>query len=176
MKVRSYILALDTGFANMGYAVVDTRLVKQGFVDAGCITTERGSHPSVALENIARCTQLFNRLATIMEQYPLRAIVAEYPFGGSRNMKAASAMAMSSAVVTCFALHAGCHIFPVTPNEVKRLVNPKPKAAVSKKEVIEFVIERYGSELLPENALREHTADAMAAYTVWLLKRTGFLP
>ena len=164
MTLQPKTLCLDVGFANTGWALWNGHR----FIDAGCIVTSKSEDKiSVMQDNMIRCRLLFRRLATIMERSKATRIIAEYPFGGSRNMKAATAMSMASAIVTCLVEHSGVELIPITPNQVKRVVNPKARAAVSKEQVIAYVIRRYGEDLLPPNAVREHIADAMACMAVY---------
>jgi hypothetical protein len=147
----------------MGYAVWDT--YGNCFIAAGCITTSKHSGP-VYKDNVLTIRQLTNRLIGLVGRYGINSIAGEFPTGGAKSSKAATSMATASAVVVSFALLQEIPLRFVTPNQIKRQVNPEASKAVSKDEVIAYASKRFGTKFLPGNSLTEHVADAMTVIDV----------
>ena len=77
-----------------------------------------------------------------------------------------SAMAIATATIASVCAVKKVPLVFITPNQVKRKVTPR--GAVSKKQVQAYVAARFGSKHLPKRAsIREHIADAMAAFSVY---------
>jgi Holliday junction resolvasome RuvABC endonuclease subunit len=103
-----------------------------------------------------------------MARYQCRLIVAELPTGGSKSSRAASMMAMASAVTFCLSISRKVPLVCMRPAQTKALV--RAKGEVSKQEVQDLVRAHYphGAESLwPKNASREHVADAMACWMAY---------
>ena len=167
------ILCLDIGFRFTGWAGWNTSVEK--FFEAGVlfILPDGDKLDSVAKQNAYAVRLLATNLVRLVDRYEPTLIVGEFPHGGSRNSRAASCMALAFAtVITCAHLK-GIKLFAVTPNEVKKIVDPssKDRHAISKQAVQSYVIKRFGGRFLPDNRTREHVADAMAALAVYLDQR-----
>ncbi len=153
----------------MGYALWSVK--RECFVKAGCLLTEKQKGVLVAKDNIRCIKELVCRLATIMERYQPVKVIGEFPHGGAQNAKAATAMALATALVVTLAKLRGVPLVTVTPNEIKRQVDPEKGTAVEKKEIIAYAAARFGEHLLPRNANREHVADAMTTIDVYRLRK-----
>jgi Holliday junction resolvasome RuvABC endonuclease subunit len=164
VRLKNTILAIDAGFVNMGYAVWSLRV--KSFTEAGVWSTEKSQGILVSEDNQRRCAFLAERLATIIGATRPRLVVAELPTGGAKSAKAASSMGMSFAIVCSVCAATGTPLQMIRPLEIKRLVAPNARS-VSKELVQDYIRARYGDDLLPDNARREHVADAMAALDVW---------
>jgi Holliday junction resolvasome RuvABC endonuclease subunit len=171
MKPARLVLCLDVGFANTGVAIWNCSLRRFIFLD--CISNPpkaKKQRTYVAHDNMLRCQVLIEGLVTIIGRFRPAFIIAEFPFGGSRNSKAAAAMSMSSAVVTTVANIKGLDLYPTKPSDTKFLVTGTNKA--EKEEVIRWVLKKFGDQetadkrLLSERGDREHIADAMATLVV----------
>lgn len=170
MKLQSAtVLCLDVAFANTGVAVFCPR--RERFIHAEVITTgpSKLSKAVYAVDDYQRrSAELFSRLDTIMVRHGCRKIVAEMPTGGSKSSRAASMMAMASAIVFCLSISRKVPLVCMRPSQTKALV--RPKGEVSKQEVQDLVRASYphGAESLwPKNASREHVADAMACWMAY---------
>lgn len=167
------VLCLDVAFANTGAAVFCLR--QERFIHAEVITTspsKLGKSMYAVDDYHRRSTELFSRLDTIMVRHGCRKIVAEMPTGGSKSSRAASMMAMASAIVFCLSISRKVPLVCMRPSQTKALV--RPKGEVSKEEVQALVGAAFphGAESLwPKNASREHVADAMACWMAYAASR-----
>jgi hypothetical protein len=162
VKLKQSIICLDVGFRHMGVAVWSPR--KRKFVATYVISTDTSKpHKYVAENNVEAINLLARRLETIIGEWEPYAIIAEMPVGSSRNARALSCMSMAFSCVATVANLTGTPLCMVSPFDVKKLVDKNAgRKAVPKEKVIAYVVEKYGDELLPDNAKREHVADAMA--------------
>ena len=167
------LLCLDVSLCNTGVAVWE--ITSRSFQWFGCLSTSKEAEQRdiyVAEDNVRRCQFLTRQLGTIIKRWEPVAILAELPFGGAQNAKAAAAMAMSLAITACLAQNFGIMLCPVRPTETKQLVSGGRKA--SKQEVISFVQKRLGVKFEELGILKgkwEHVADA--AVLVEVAKRNG---
>ena len=162
---HSCILCLDIGLRNTGIAVYSP--ASKQFIFKECFSTEKGEG-RVSTDYTVRCRSIFRRLMEINSRYSFRLVIAELPSGGARSSRAISAMAMATAIVSCFSQASGVRLFPITPLDIKRQVKPKG-GPVSKEEVQDYVEAKYGN-ILPSGARREHVADAIMCLPVYLSK------
>lgn len=169
------ILTLDVGYRMTGWALWNSDQEK--FFNSGLISSQPDeSLKSVAAQNLRGVRMLAIALGKLVDRYHPYQIVAELPHGGARNARAATCMALAFATVVTISQVKGVPLFPVTPNEVKRLVEPNSKGnqAVDKKAVQRYVSAKFGQDLLPDSNSREHIADAMAALAVCLKKEITY--
>lgn len=156
------ILALDAGIARLGAVVIRTGTSK--VLRYTCLRTEPRNKESLAEGNARRCKELAVQLKRLCDDYCVAFICVELPTGGAKSARAMSAMSMATAVIATFAATRGLPLFPVTPNEIKRLV--KSKGAVEKEAVSKFVERAYGMKFPSKKDVREHLTDAAASYLV----------
>lgn len=169
-RARNHVLAIDAGLSHLGAVVFDR---KGRVVRYLCVTTEKRQSETTSAGNLRRCAEITYQLRKLCIDFPPRYITAEIPHGGARSAKAMSFMSMATAIIAVFCASRNIPLLPVTPNEIKRLVNPKSRASVSKDEVGSFVEEALDTEFPSKKAIREHICDAAAAY---LVARKKFRP
>lgn len=167
MKIeRRNALFLDAGFASCGAVVINTRNMK--ILAVRVLTSEKRQSESLAQGNARRSKEIALQLDRLATDYRVSFVAGELPHGGAKSARAMSAMSMATAIIAVFCAIRGLRFYSVTPNEVKRLV--RPKGAVSKEDVQEFVEKEIGYPFLPKKKeYREHIADAVASALV--LKR-----
>jgi Holliday junction resolvasome RuvABC endonuclease subunit len=183
MKVEPTILLLDAGIANTGIAVWSIK--RKRFIYLQCIRTEclaTKHNLYVADDNVRRCSELALGLRTIIGRFYPSVIFSEMPTGGAFSAKSAVGMAHALATVsaTCAVLKKA--LYPIQPFETKKLVYGNAKRKVSKKEVQDLVLKKFGDMVvMPERILlsrythREHIADAMVLIEVVRTRYSNFL-
>lgn len=139
------ILAIDVGFSNMGFAVVNP---KRTAVDCGVFVTEKSAKKTtrVADDYATRSGQLAKQIAGIIHSNEICGIVAELPSGGAQNAKAIAQMNMATAILSSVAslLNVPCEW--TTPSEVKRAMTGNKTA--SKNEIMESAIRQWGGKIV----------------------------
>lgn len=165
MQVKTTVLCLDAGFRNLGIAIWDCTAKR--FTYSIALSFPKSDDRYVLLESSRVVRLQTKRLATIIDRWQPRLVVAELPFGGARNSRAATCMALACATIvsTCALVDVPLHA--IRPQEIKKLVSGSGRRAVSKQEVIQYVIRRFGERVIPDSTKAEHIADAMAAFAVW---------
>lgn len=156
-----YVLALDVGFASMGWAVAD-RTGRP--VATGTIVTKKSDRKGsirVADDQARRAAEMFRRLAGLAESWALSGVVAELPHGGAKSARAMASMAAGSALAAAFA---EAHKLPVewyTPGDCKVALIGRRNAS---KEEIEARVRAFFPEVVwpTTKAMREHAVDAAA--------------
>jgi Holliday junction resolvasome RuvABC endonuclease subunit len=160
MKIPETILGVDVGFRNTGVAVWRPDL--QRFVHTEVIVTEstpKKERKVYVSDDLARCyRETCAGLIRVIRQYNVKDIWAELPTGAAQNSRAATTMGAAQAVIVVTAYMSGVRLFIVQPHQIKRLVSSSRK--VPKDLVIAYVSKKYGRNILPDNRLAEHAADA----------------
>jgi hypothetical protein len=166
-KLKGCILCLDVGFANLGIAAWDTTL--EEFIYLGCATSFPASKFSKvykSVDNIRRCQNMAYTLSRTCRKLKPSVVLAEFPHGGAKSSRAATAMAMSLALTAVTVFFEGVDLFPFQPNLTK-IAAKKNGFGTSKKSVQRCVFKLFGDPatvcgtLLADNKSREHIADAM---------------
>lgn len=165
MTVTKTILCIDAGFRHTGVAVWDC--LKNRFVYSLVLSFPPSQERYVLLESTRVVRTTAKRLATIIRTWQPKLVVAELPFGGARNSRAATCMALACATVVSTCELCGVRLHPIRPQEIKKWVSGYGNRKVSKAEVIKHVTERFGASCLPKTSRAEHVADAMASLGVW---------
>jgi Holliday junction resolvasome RuvABC endonuclease subunit len=168
MKIspRHTVISLDVGFRNTGVVIWCCRL--KSFIYSEVIKTQKIKGGRASLDSIRRCQFIFRRLLKLIRVFRPKMIVGEVPHGGAQSFDAIVGMCMSTAVIATVVESSGLPFFPVTPNEVKRIVDPRAKKKVPKEAVQKFAEVRFGKSALPKlKGEREHVADAMIAFAVY---------
>lgn len=160
MTLRPFILGIDAGFSNLGYAFFRPDLGV--FVDSGLLTTAPGPNEKPFEGNPRRCALLALELQKLLLRFSPVQVCAELPLSGGRNARAVAHMSYALATVVSTIVLQRVSLHAVTPFEVKRVVTGKTSA--SKEEVMAFIRKQYPSLLLPAAACKaEHIADAGVA-------------
>lgn len=169
------ILALDPGFASLGYAVVELRPIAEGpavvrghTVELGVIRTKAAGKKRrvrAADDNVERCRELSVALGALLTAHRPIAIVAE-SMSFPRSSSVAAKVAMAWGVIVDRATVLGLPIVQATPQEIKRAVAGDRSA--SKEDVGKAVLASVvgvHALLQPIPApVREHPIDALAAF------------
>lgn len=172
-------LALDVGFANTGWMVLQNHKP----IAVGVIQTNTFKDKTpVAIEYSLRSQEIACSLKDIILKYDITEIVGELPHGGAQSARAASMMAMSNAVVSATGKLLDIPMEWTTPREVKLALSGNAKA--TKDEQMEACLDEVGGFTsyigksifftIPnceggENMRKkyfEHIADAYGAYKV----------
>jgi Holliday junction resolvasome RuvABC endonuclease subunit len=154
---------LDAGFRNLGVAVFSVN--KQKFVYLNCFSSKRGPG-SVADDSRNILEAQVDALRTIIDRFNVKSVIAELPVGSSRSSRAIRAMSMAFATIVVFCRSNNLPLIGITPRQVKKLVRSSGK--VSKEDIQNFIVSRYGRNLLEpiKRSKREHVADALACLAV----------
>lgn len=160
-----YLLGLDPGFANTGYAVV--RIAPTSKVEAaGVLVTKKSDKKKKILstdDNFSRAKAISLFLSNLLDTWDIALVCAE-SMSFPPSASAAAKMAMCWGVVACLAQTRGIPVFQASPQEVKVAVHGSKSA--SKEEVEASVIKKGFdiSDLLKGTArsLHEHAYDATA--------------
>lgn len=184
---RPLILALDPGFAFLGYALLE--LLPDGSEDVlalGVVRTSPSNKKRKVLsadDNVRRCREISVKLSNLMNGLlpkkgngidtllPIRSvrIVAAEAMSFPRNSSSAAKMAMTWGLIIGEVESANLPLLQASPQEVKVALTGKKDA--SKSDVEKAVLRRYASSSrklqrfladVPEKQ-REHAWDALAA-------------
>jgi Holliday junction resolvasome RuvABC endonuclease subunit len=166
------VLAVDAGFSNTGYALLDGA---GGIVELRVIRTKAtGKVHSVRKmdDDGERCKYIAAELAKLFKDgtsaiRPVRAVVCEFPTGGALSARALRCMALVTGVIVAVTECYGVPLVPVAPDQTKRLTG---RLNASKQE-IQSLVENHWPELrsrpdwfrMPA-CEKEHVADALGAY------------
>jgi Holliday junction resolvasome RuvABC endonuclease subunit len=155
------LLALDVGFKNMGWVLIDKGVIK----NCGVITTEKSKNKQcrVADDRAWRSAELATKLDDLLRDQFVDGIVAEAPSGGAQNARAMAMMNMGLAIVSCVAALREVPIEWSTPQEGKKAMCGKNNA--SKEEMMQAARDLYPGYMFPKAAgTFEHIADAIGSY------------
>ncbi len=157
------VLAVDPGFASLGWAVVS-------FTDSGPVCEAAGVLRTAAdrtklkyNDNVDRSRYLYENLKQIADQFGIRIIASEAQ-SWTRFANADRALAFSFGLLAALGVEIGAPIVQITPQVVKARVCGKKTA--SKDEVMQAVCRlATGSqdklEAIRATTQREHAADAI---------------
>ncbi len=167
MKSSAFLLGLDPGFANMGWAVIEIASWGEKLIETGVLRTEKSDKKRQVLasdDNLRRGREVAETLMGVLKRHHISAICAE-SMSFPRNAGAAAKMAMCWGVVATLSAQSNLPVVQASPQEIKKCLCGKKDA--SKEEVEEAVKRRYGQTdaMLADVAAsyREHAYDAMAA-------------
>jgi crossover junction endodeoxyribonuclease RuvC len=169
MKRKAYILGIDPGLANFGWALVDFSNQGEKLVECGVIRTEKSDEKRNVLasdDNFRRTRDVAKPLLTLFKKYDFAAICAE-SMSFPRSSSAAAKMAMTWGAIAMLAVEYNLPVSQASPQEIKKTLCGRKDA--SKEEIEEAVKKRYPTMegLLDEqklaNSYREHAYDAGAA-------------
>jgi Holliday junction resolvasome RuvABC endonuclease subunit len=156
------ILALDVGFKNLGWVLIDKGRIKS----CGVIVTEKSKNKQcrVADDRAWRSAELAKELYNLIIDNSVKAVVAEAPSGGAQNARAMAYMNMGLAIVSSVCCILAIPIEWSTPQEGKKAMCGKNNA--SKEQMMNEAREQFPSPLYPiANVGRfEHIADAIGSY------------
>lgn len=167
MKLPKYVFAIDAGATNLGLAIYPHS--RDACVSLPehlvCLTAEprNKAKESLAASIIRQCAQLSRSLNHYRQKYRPAFVCAEIPSGGAQSASAMRGMACATALLASWCAAHSIDLLPVTPTEIKRLVK---RGSVSKDDVSEMLETTYAIRLPRTKAIREHVADAVAAYVV----------
>jgi len=159
MRVKRHILCLDVSLRNIGYAVFD--FPQERILCVGVMRTQRKKGTRLA-DNFRCLSELLAQLDAVASRFSIAFVLAEFPTGGSMNAHASNTMGLVTGMLFAWLKGRHYHFKAIRPMEIKRLI--RPKGAVSKEDVQDFVRRKYGSSVLPKQRWREHIADAIACY------------
>lgn len=186
-----YILGVDPGFANFGWALVRLGPDSETVVDMGVLLTEKSAAKQNVLasnDNFRRARELARMIRGLKSMTQLvepLAVCAE-SMSFPRSSSVAAKMAMSWGVLADYCESQDVPMFMATPKELKRAVCGD--ASASKETIQKALKDRYPStDLLKLPGMadvpggkREHPFDALAAIvaclngeTLRLLRRTS---
>ena len=117
-----YVLGIDPGFANVGYAVVSLAATYDHVLAMGLIRTEKAAKKTktrASEDNLVRAKEIAAELASIIDKYKISVICAEtmsYP----RNAAAAAKMAMCWGVIATLAHRYNLPVTQASPQEIKK--------------------------------------------------------
>jgi len=164
------LLSLDVGFANMGWAVFDSREV----FACGVLKTEKAQRKGtrVADDHAYRSIVLATGLNKLIEDYHVMGIIGELPSGGAQNARAMGFMMSSISVAATVGALWNIPMEWTTPNEVKKALSGVKNA--SKEMMMDKAGEKFGfikdgksfwfgGEKFPKGMF-EHIADACGVY------------
>jgi crossover junction endodeoxyribonuclease RuvC len=162
-----YLLGLDPGFANMGWAVLELGVSSEQAVACGVLRTEKSDKKRKVLasdDNLRRSREVAGELKKILDTWTITAICAE-SMSFPRNSSAAAKMAMCWGSIATFSLLRGLSLVQSSPQEIKKALCGRKDA--SKEDIAEAVRKRYvGVEKMLEPvtpSVREHAYDAFAS-------------
>lgn len=162
-----YVLGLDPGFANCGYAVLALDGAECVFVAAGVIRTQKSDKKHKVLatdDNLRRAQRIVTLLHDLARTFPPAVICAE-AMSFPRSSSAAAKMAMTWGIVATMSVRESLAVVQASPQEIKLAVCGSKSA--SKEEVEAQVLRRFPEmkALLDEvpDSLHEHAFDAAAA-------------
>lgn len=167
---NSRVLAVDAGFAHMGWVVVDLMPQRDQVIDYGVVTTEKNAARKRALrvadDDVERCRILLTAIKQLVQMHMPQGAVVEIPHGGSQGARANRTMGMATCVVATLPSILGVPTEWVTPREVKLAMTSNPSA--TKEDMIQAVSRRWPYvakwERIEKKALIEHAADALGAF------------
>lgn len=135
------ILAVDPGFNNYGYAIIDNTTI----VNIGLITTKKVQGKTVSISDAIRIRQITRQLIDVIEDNNITQVVGELPIGGGKSSSAVKCMAYVAALSN--AVFEGYSIEPIwtTPHKVKKTATGRCSA--SKIEMMESICKLYGWEI-----------------------------
>ena len=184
----SKILAVDTGYANVGLVVMEWMVSYEPppkpqtgwrIIEMACIQTEK-CDKRIALrkadDNARRIAEATRGIVDMIKRHDIKRMVAELPHTGGQSATAVRAMAYAGAMVIavaeCFDLAAEWY----TPDETRAAggVPKGMKGENAKKVVMQTMGAKYPelAEQFPTLGRREHVADALATFEA---ARTGVL-
>lgn len=155
------LLALDVGFAKMGWCI----FIGGEPIEWGIIKTAKTKKKMVRVadDNASRAAYVAKELAEILDTFEVEGVVAEIPHGGAQSAKAMAFMASATALVSAVLSILDVPVEYVTPSEVKKAICGKLSA--SKDEMMEGVRNRYSHISFPTTKAQfEDVADAIGAY------------
>jgi Holliday junction resolvasome RuvABC endonuclease subunit len=162
----SFILGLDPGLANLGWAVFELLEHSDRVVEVGVFRTEKSHvkrHMLASDDNVRRARESASKLIDILNRYTVMAICAE-SMSFPRSASAAAKMAMCWGSVATLSEQKNLSVIQASPQEVKKIVCGSK--AASKEDVEEAVKRRYPDvESMLGNvsaSYREHAYDAVA--------------
>lgn len=157
------ILALDVGFRGTGWTVW------KGDAPVACgliHTTPQAKKRKVRVadDNALRSAQIARELHDVIQAHGIAGVVGELPSGGAQSAKAASQMAMATAIVASVVELLGLPSDWATPTEVKVALCGSKTA--SKDDMMAEARRRYGNMVaFPKSkSVFEHIADSIGAY------------
>lgn len=187
----SYVLGVDPGFANFGWALVRLEAESETVIGMGLLSTEKSGAKQNVLasnDNFRRARELSRMLRDLkaMTQLVEPVAVCAESMSFPRSSSVAAKMAMSWGVLADYCESQDVSMFMATPKELKRAVCGD--ATASKEDVQKALIKRFpstdlfqvpGMSGIPKSK-HEHPFDALAAIvaclngeTLRLLRRTS---
>lgn len=160
------VLALDIGFAALGWAVVDPN--KPPVVRAAGVLRTKPSAKRrgirVADSDCERCAELARGISMLLAQWTISGVIVEVPHGGAKSARAARAMGLATGVVASVLAVKRVPVEWVTPAMVKRATTGE--LCASKEDVQAGVLHAFGAAPWSREPRcnREHIADACGAY------------
>lgn len=174
MTLPRFILGVDPGFANFGWALIRLEGGKEYVHALGVINTEKSDAKRKVLasdDNFRRARELAKRLRQIATT-PTAVCAESMSF--PRSSSVAAKIAMSWGVLADYCQASDSPMFMATPKELKRAVCGN--AAASKEDVQAAMRKRFSDQNLDEMLVKEgipkgkweHSFDAIAAIVACL--------
>lgn len=157
-----YILSLDVGIRNLGYAILKVEDGEISIVESGCFTT---SNKHSLIQNLG---SIYDFLSSTLVKFTFDYFVYEEPVFFHKSNIAASLNNVVG-VILLSACHSGMNgkVYCYSANEVKKAVTGKGKA--SKEEIQEWLKKKIKS-LEKFTFKTDHESDAIAIGLTHILK------
>lgn len=162
-----YILAVDAGFAGLGYAVIQLG-ERDRVIAFDSIITEKNSSRKRALrvadDDVARSVALLRGLREIVLKWKPAGAVVELPTGGARGARPNRCMGLATGIIAALPALLDISTEWVTPREVKTAAAGDP---VASKEAVQAGVKKRFPEVSWGKLKRskiEHAADAIGAF------------
>lgn len=122
MSTGVRFMAIDPGFASIGWAIFDLSRDGVSVLAVGLVETKKATKKTKTLaahDNWKRAHEIARQLSNLMVSYRVRAIAAEY-MSFPRNASAAAKVALTWGVLAALTLwHAPMPMLQVSPQETK---------------------------------------------------------
>ena len=155
------ILALDVGFAKMGWCVFDAGIP----TEFGIIKTLKTAKKNIRVsdDRATRAAFMAMELKNIIEDHEIQGCIGELPSGGAKSAQAMAYMSAGTALTSAVLSVLGIPVEWTTPMEGKMAMCGKRNA--SKNEMMDAVREMYpGVDWPTIKAKFEDVADAVGAF------------
>ena len=146
------ILSLDIAFENLGWVCFEKNRPTSCDVIHPFLPNDSKKTMSVREKNVLLMDSIIRQLNKVINDTQPNHIVGEAPTGGSKSVVAAKKMNMALALVTAICVMQEKPPIYCTPGDVKKIIGKKPapgqkgQVEVSKDEIMDWAIDRYGGE------------------------------
>lgn len=161
-----FILGIDPGLANFGYAVVEFASWGKKLHKLGLVRTEKSAKKvgvRASDDNTRRAREIFQPTTSLISDYKIKVICAE-AMSFPRSSSASHKLGISWGIVVSLSSIFGLPIVQASPQDIKSHLCGNKKA--SKEDVQLALSEMYGGDADPQQFVktkREHPFDALGA-------------